>query len=265
MNYYYEFQRIRKELVERRDLLSDELSQLPKGELYCYKSRGTDCYAERIPVRGNTKKETRKGIKKDRDKLYQLVRKQYVSKAIGLLDKDLKAIDTLLRWYKPTDEGSVMQEFMDKHPELTEGIYYSQTERMGRQDQENKDSGEFYKEGLKSTAADGSKRRSLGELVIGSRLDYYRIPYRFEAEIDHPDIPYVPDFTIIRPRDGKVIYWEHLGSVNDQEYLNHNKRKFDVYETYGIVPWDNLIISYSQSDYGINEKLIDGLIQGWLL
>jgi hypothetical protein len=34
---------------------------------------------------------------------------------------------------------------------------------------------------------------------------------------------------------------------------------------YGIVPWDNLIVSFSQADNGINEKLIDALIQGWLL
>ena len=58
---------------------------------------------------------------------------------------------------------------------------------------------------------------------------------------------------------------EHLGKVNDKDYMDRNKYKFDVYEQYGIVPWDNLIVSYSQSNGGINEKLIDNLIRGWLL
>ena len=264
MNYLYEFQRIRSELAERKALLEDELSRLPAGELYCYKSKGVDCYSERLPAKGNTKKEKKKGIKKDRDRLYKLVRKQYAAKAVQLIDKDIKAIDTLLRWYKPTDENSVMEEFIRKHPELTEGIYYGQMSHKKWAELFTPEN-DFHKESLKSTAADGTKRRSLGEIIIGSRLDHYGIPFRFEAEIGHPDIPYVPDFTIKRPRDGKIIYWEHLGKVNDQGYLNDNKHKFDVYERYGIVPWDNLIISFSQSDYGINEKLIDGLIQGWLL
>ena len=264
MNYLYEFQRIRSELAERKKLLEEELLTLPKGELYCYKSHGIECYSERIPAKGNVKKENKKGIKRDTDKVFKLVRKQYVEKAIRLLEKDTKAIDTLLRWYKPTDENTVMDSFIKKHPALTEGIYYGQMS-YAEMAAQWETAGDFHQDSLKSTAADGTKRRSLGEITIGCRLDYYRIPYRFEAEIDHPDIPYVPDFTIIRPRDGKIIYWEHVGKVNDREYMEENKHKFEVYELYGIVPWDNLIVSYSQADYGINEKLIDGLIQGWLL
>jgi hypothetical protein len=264
MNYLHEFQRIRSELADRKALLENELSTLPEGELYCYKSHGINCYSERLPAGATSKSETKRGVKRDRDRLFKLVRKQYASKAVHLLEKDINAIDTLLRWYRPTDENSVMESFVEKHPDLVEGIYYGQMS-YAEQIAQFKSAGDFHKDALKSTAADGSGRRSLGEMVIGARLELYGIPYRFEAEIGHPDIPYVPDFTIIRPRDGKIIYWEHLGNVNDQEYLNNNKHKFEVYELYGIVPWDNLIISYSQRDYGINEKLIDGLIQGWLL
>lgn len=264
MNYRLEFQRIRSELVERKELLEKELAPLPKGELYCYKSHGCDCYSERFPSKGNAKKETRKGISGNRDIIFKLVRKKYIAKAIPLIDKDLKAIDTLLRRYKPTDENSVMAGFIEKYPELTEGIYYGQMSYADWANQFEPDNS-FHKESLKSMSVDGRKKRSLGEVIIASRLDHYGIPFRFEAKINHPDISFVPDFTIIRPRDGKTIYWEHLGMVNDQDYLNYNKSKFDVYERYGIVPWDNLIVSFSQKDYGINEKLIDGLIHGWLL
>ena len=264
MNYLLEIRRIREELAERKALLERELSQLPSGELFCYKVEDTEYYSERVPAKGNRKKESRRGITKDRERVYKLVRKQYAKRAVAVLEKDLKAFDTLLRWYKPADENSVMEDFLKKHPELTNGIYYGQMNYKEWTEQfEAKN--DFYTDSLKSTAADGTKRRSLGEIIIGSRLEFYGIPYRFEAEIDHPDISYVPDFTIIRPRDGKVIYWEHLGDVNDQDYLEGSKHKLDYYERYGIVPWDNLIISFSQSDYGINEKLIDGLIHGWLL
>ncbi len=264
MIYQKDLNRILDELKKRKQLLENELTQLPEGQFYSYSKNGVTNYVQRIPASGNAKKEKRYGVKRDKDKLYRLVRKKYVTEALGLIKKDIRAMETLLRWYKPSDENSVMKDFVEKHPDLTEGIYYGlmSHERWAKSFNAGKD---FYTESLKSTAADGSKRRSLGELLIGAKLDQYGIPYRFEAPIDHPDIPYIPDFTIKRPRDGKIIYWEHLGRVNDEDYLNNNKHKFDVYERYGIVPWDNLIISYSQKDYGINEKLIDGLIQGWLL
>ena len=264
MFYYDEFNRLHRELVSRLNLLSSELSQLPEGEFYSYYSHGTKCYSERFPVKGNMKKEKKKGIKKDTDRLYKLVRKEYVKQAIAILNKDINAVESLLRWYRPADENSVMEDFVKKHPELTAGIYYG---RMNYDEWAEKfeTADGYHPESLKSTSADGTRKRSLGEIIIAGKLDQYGIPYRYEAPIDHPDISFVPDFTIIRPRDNKIIYWEHLGNVNDQSYLDYNKHKFDFFERYGIVPWDNLIVSFSQSGYGINEKLIDALIQGWLL
>lgn len=264
MYYLNDFIRIRSELEKRKELLESELAELPAGSLYCYTVKGQPFYSERIPANGKSRKEKRVGVKRDKDRLYQLVRKQYVEKAINSIDGDLNALNTLLNGYRPSDENSIMAGFLEKHPELAEGIYYGQVRHDEWASSFSSDNA-FHDENLKSTSSDGTKRRSLAEIVIGTKLDQYGIPYRYEAPIGHPDIPFIPDFTIKRPRDEKIIYWEHLGMVNDREYLNHNKSKFDLYERYGIVPWDNLIVSYSQADYGINEKLIDGLIQGWLL
>ncbi len=75
----------------------------------------------------------------------------------------------------------------------------------------------------------------------------------------------MPDFTIKRPRDGRLIFWEHFGMVNDDRYMEGNRKKLTEYESVGIVPWENLIITYNQRDGGINEKLIDAMIHGWLL
>lgn len=264
MVYKKELERICRELTDRYDDLRSELSQLPEGELMITEQNGTRKYLQRIPAKGNRKKERRYGVKRDKERLDGLVRKEYVTKALRTLEHDIHTLEMAVKRYRPSDENTIMDGFTARYPELTEGIYASGTDiEKWKSDYERAE--DYYPEDLKQLAVDGTRRRSLGELIIGARLDHYGIPYRFEAEIGHPDIPYVPDFTIIRPRDGKTIYWEHLGKVNDQEYLNNNKHKFDVYERYGIVPWDNLIISFSQWDYGINEKLIDCLIQGWLL
>ena len=53
--------------------------------------------------------------------------------------------------------------------------------------------------------------------------------------------------------------------MTDADYMSHNSRKLDAYERYGIVPWDNLILTYDNADGGFNAKIIDAMIQGWLL
>jgi hypothetical protein len=263
MVLYNEIRHMLEILTDLQDDLEEEKKHLPEGSLYSYNSRGTRNYCERIPKGGNRKKERKIGIGKDVQRLHLLVRKEYVKKALPLVRDNIENCRRLLNSYHCVDENSVMLKFLQKYPELSAMIYNDTApEEWGQEYSRDKS---FYAEDLKSLSADGTDMRSLGEIIVGARLRHYGIPYRYEAEIGHPDIPYVPDFTIKRPRDGKIIYWEHLGKVNDADYLSRNKRKFEVYELYGIVPWDNLIVSYSQANGGINEKLIDALIQGWLL
>lgn len=263
MIYKDEFERIRRSMTDRRLDLVDELNYLPEGELYIREDNGLHNFYQRFRRTGNRKKERRKGIKKDPELLNALVRKKYVTEAIAMLEKDIAAAEELLRIYVPADENSVMEGFAKKYPELADGIYHGVSGLQEWAD-EWRGSSDFHEEHLTSTAADGTPRRSKGELLIGSQLDQYKIPYRYEA-LAHPDLPYRPDFMIRRPKDGKVFFWEHLGLVNDRDYMTASRRKLEAYEDVGIVPWDNLIITYDQADGGINEKLIVAMIQGWLL
>ena len=263
MIYLTELQRIANALKEIQTDLSSEMSRLPDGRFYSYDRNGTRYYYKRIPKTGNLKKERRQGIGKDPGTLNALVRKEYVTEALRRIAKDIDCLESVLDNYVPFDENSVMDEFTRKYPELSSGVYLGTHGLEEWADSYNHQSN-YHKEHLTSTARDGSKRRSLGEILIGAKLDHYKIPYRYEAPA-HPDLSYIPDFKIRRPRDGKIMFWEHIGMVTDEAYMARNRKKFDDYESVGIVPWDNLIISYNQIDGGINEKLIDALIQGWLL
>ena len=110
-------------MVDRRHSLMDELSYLPEGELYIRKDNGLHNYYQRFRRTGNRKKERRKGVKKDPELLNALVRKKYVTEALSILEKDLAATEQLLKVYILSDENSVMEGFVNKFPELAEGIY----------------------------------------------------------------------------------------------------------------------------------------------
>lgn len=259
-----ELMRIRSVMIENRKDYESELKEMPEGELYCLRNRDAQLYYQRFPKRGNRKKEKRVGITKDSDKVFSLVRKEYLIKAIAIIDRDIRTIDMAIKHYVNYDEESVMAKFLEKHPELSEGVYHGKQSDAEWADsyvrQEN-----FYDESRKHTSAKGEKMRSKNEIYISSRLDHYEIPYRYEASIAHPDVDRIPDFTIRRPRDGKIIYWEHLGVTDSEDYLLGNGIKFREYRDIGIVPWDNLIVTYDDADGNIDAKIIEAMIEGWLL
>ena len=263
MNYRDDIERLCRRLKERERDLQNELSSLPEGEFYASDTDGRRKYYQRFRREGNRKKERRRGIKGDPVLIKDLVRKKYVTEALSRLEKDIVEAERMLKLYVPTDENSVMEVFISNYPELADCIF-KVTSTSGRLVDFRNSEERFHEENLTSTAADGSYRRSKGEVLIGAKLDHYNIPYRYES-LAHPDLPFRPDFTVRRPRDGKILFWEHLGLVNDSDYMDSNKSKFTAYETVGIVPWDNLIVTYDQADGGINEKLIDAMIHGWLL
>lgn len=264
MVHRQELDRIRSVLKENKADLESELKTLPQGQLYCLQRNGRWFYYELFPKKGNRKKEKRVGITGDVDKIFALVRKYYITRAVALVEKDIKVLDMAIKHYADFDEESVMAKLLDKHPELSEGIYHGQQSDEAWADDYERQK-DFYDKDLKDTSAKGIKMRSKNEVYIASRLDHFHIPYRYEASVPHPDVDRVPDFTIRRPRDGKIIFWEHLGKTGDKGYMSGNEIKFIEYENAEIVPWDNLIVTYDTPDGGIDAKIIDAMIQGWLL
>lgn len=259
-----ELYRLRNELRDILDNMRVELKSLPKGYFYCRNINGINYYYERFPKVGNRKKERRIGITSDTEKIFELVRKKYILLAIPALEKDITLLDNLLNEYQPADEKTLMKEFVKKYPELEEAVFTNKlsAERWANAYEQDTD---YYEKDLKLVSLDGTRMRSDGEVYIASRLNHYGIPYRYEAKLPIPDLSFHPDFTIMRPRDHKIIYWEHFGKIDNSEYVRNNLVKVDKYMQYGIVPWDNLIMSFNQRGGGFNAKLIDCLIQGWLL
>ena len=264
MVYREEFERIRQLMIQQRDALSEELLALPQGRLLVEERNGRKYYSERFASKSKGRKETRKGITKDPDRVLALVRKQYVKAALKNLDSDLDALDTFIDQYKCSDPDSVMEQFIQKNPELAAGISYKQ-QQLSEWASEYVPKTEYYKESLRLYALDGTKMRSDGELFVASRLEHYGIPYRYEAKLPIPDLGYIPDFTIMRPSDRKIFYWEHFGKIDDHQYVLDNYVKVGKYMDYGIVPWDNLIMTYNYKKGGVNIRLIEAMINAWLL
>ena len=262
---YYKEQLIslRESLNDRLLDLNSELEVLPNGKLYIYQKNGKYYYCQRIPKGGHRKKEHRIAITKDSDTVLAMVRKTFVENAAKNIQSNILELDRAIENYNPVSEKYVMQSFCAKYPELSAGIYFD-----GRD--HDKWAADyvppvFYEDDYKSVSAKGEDMRSGGEMYISARLDHYGIPYRYEDDTGIPDLAYAPDFKIMRPRDHKIIYWEHFGKITDYTYVMDNIDKVKNYISYGIKPWDNLIMTFSNEKGGYDGKLIDAMIECWLL
>ena len=98
-----------------------------------------------------------------------------------------------------------------------------------------------------------------------SRLEHFDVDATYEHILKLDRLHYHPDFTIRRRCDGKTIYWEHAGAMTVPQYRRRHEARLTAFEANGIVPWDNLIITYDDEKGGLDVRIVDALIQGWLL
>ena len=110
----------------------------------------------------------------------------------------------------------------------------------------------------------GIMMRSKGEIAWAERLLHWGLAFHYDELLFWMGEKISPDFIVMR-KDGKLFYVEHCGLMEDNKYRKRCKHKLEVYESGGIVPWDNLIITYDRPDGSIDLELIDAEIKSRLL
>lgn len=252
------------DLAAQIEQMETELSHTPEGALYRLKQAEKSYYYNLLPARGFRKKPKRVGITNDKDQIHQLARKRYVRESLSLARKNLQTLQKASASYAPQDPASLRAVLGGPYTDLPLEMFAPWTAPTDSDDY-NQWENNYKRKGLVQTSPDGVPMRTKSEVNIAGRLGHFGVENVYEKPLVINGITFHPDFTIRRPRDGKTIYWEHAGMMEDPGYRRKHDRKMSVYEEYGIVPWSNLIVTYDDASGGIDVRLVDGLIQGWLL
>ena len=90
-----------------------------------------------------------------------------------------------------------------------------------------------HKLGLIYETEKGHKVRSKSEVIISNLLYKENIPYEYEKKLPYgTEGKWIePDFTIML-KNGKRIFWEHLGMLGVEKYDNRWLEKIDIYQSY---------------------------------
>ena len=111
----------------------------------------------------------------------------------------------------------------------------------------------------------GEQVRSKSEKIIADIFYDLGIEYKYECPLKLKGYGTVyPDFTILRKRDGKEIYWEHDGRMDDPKYAEKAVRKINSYTANGYFLGYNLIVSFESSVEVLNDRIIKKMISKYI-
>ncbi|MBR4023844.1 MAG: hypothetical protein IKI86_01035 [Firmicutes bacterium] len=182
-----------------------------------------------------------------------------------ILKENYDAIVTAGRSFTDYCDREVVARVKSKYPGMDTDLIYNVLDDLNNNVKDLSDWAKqpykqfsYKEEGKIHTTSRGLKVRSKSELALCELFYELGIEFRYEEEMILGGKAFGPDFTIRRKSDGKIFYWEHCGMMDDPDYRKRNAEKLAAYEENGIVPWDNLIITYD-SDGSIDLSLAEAI------
>ena len=241
-----------------------EFESLPKGHLSWGRQNGKDFYLHEQKDEKSGKRDRRR-IRSDDDLIRQLARKKYLEKFIPQLSKETDRLQKFIAGRSDVDPAQIIDSMKGVYSTLPEEYFFGghirDAEKWAQAPYHMSD---YKPDEKKQTTSRGLHVRSKSELLIAEKLYEFNIPFRYEEVIMIAGRQCAPDFKILK-KSGKLVYWEHLGLMENQDYRYKNKVKLTIYERAGIMPWRNLIVTYDEYDGGINLAVIESEIRNKLL
>lgn len=261
MNRQLLLQKFMKEELHRYESLKccfeTELDRLPKGAII---KRNNGSYS--LKYRENQKQFLIALTPADRELYQQLKLRKYISEELPILKNKIKLCENFLEKDQILDPCRIEERLQEQY-QGTAGLNIFLEDDIDPEiwKKERFNTNPFYKEHLVHPTERGLMTRSKAEAMIGTQLERSELFFRYEAELKLKSRSVFPDFTILHPILRRLIYWEHLGKIDDLTYMSSNLRKLKEYAQNGIFLGYNLIITFESRREPLTMSEINTTIQ----
>jgi hypothetical protein len=249
-------------LTRIKSVVDKRLLGAPEGTLRITKSNNCIQYKQRID---SESKEIH--IKKENITMaQQLAQKGYDQKVLKLVTRRLKQLEKVSEEY---NDREIEELYNNLHP--VRKMLIKPVETPWEQRLENWRNtpyvGKEFAENIPVIyTKKGERVRSKSEKILADTFNDLGIDYKYECPIKLRGVGVVyPDFTFLRERDGKEIYWEHYGRMDDPEYAEKAVRKTNAFMANKIFPGDNLILSYESTCVVLNDRIVRMMIEKYIV
>lgn len=259
---------LREEMCQLKKVVEGARKRLdtaPKGRLRIMKKRGGVEYYYKGEEGENNKANESNGryMKKSEIKLAKkIAQRDYDARVVKNAEKRMKAIDTFLEEYEKTSLKVLYQKTNQYRRNLICAPIISDEEYVERWQAVEYAGKPFTDDTQEIITERGERVRSKSEKIIADKLYALGIPYRYEYPLTlEGNIKIYPDFTILRMPEREDVYLEHLGMMDDSDYVENVMYKLSTYERNGIYLGANLFITHETSKNPLNTRTLDRLIR----
>lgn len=246
-------------MIAKKDLKTRE--GLPEGSLRVTDSKG-------IPQFYFKAKGAKKSIyvpAKDKEIIPKLIQVEYEKKVLQALEEECRNLEHFLNHYNPKCLDEIYARLCKVRRNLIIPIALTDEEFLKKWYEEHPgDQNPFEKQVTYETER-GEMVRSKSEKILADTFYKMGVPYSYEPKLvllDHKSI--YPDFACLNLRTRKIIYWEHLGLLDDGEYAIKNYAKIEMYERAGYLLGDTLLVSMESPQKPLDVALIRKKIEMFL-
>lgn len=256
------FEKILSDMEEIQANRQEELAYCPEGRIIQEKRKDKEFIFQLTQKEDGKKK--RKLIEKDGAILKGILRRLYLEEEIATLEHNIKIIKDLTGNYKSFDSSDILRRMPKRFQNFPPGYFFPQPVEDGWENEPYEQS-DFMPERKIHMTSRGLLVRSKSEISISEEFYKFKIPFRYEQVLRIGEYRIVPDFMPRNKRTGQQFYWEHCGMPGNEKYMKRHKWKMNLYESVGIVPWKNLIVTYDGEDGTLNLAEIESVIKNKLL
>lgn len=191
----------------------------------------------------------------------EIAQRDYDTRVLKNAKERMHAINTFLNKYEKTslkkmyEKTSPYRRELINVPELSDEEYIKQWQAV-------KYEGKPFEKGDGEIVTErGERVRSKSEKIIADKLNALKIPYRYECPIVINGIKFYPDFTILKMPERKEVYLEHLGLMDDENYIEGAIYKLNMYEKNKIYVGVNLFLTHETKKNPLNTRALDGFLR----
>lgn len=256
---FHELNRRKKYLQKLLNDIENKVQIFPQGTLRVSKIKGVPRYYH-MTKQGDTKGKYIS--KKNMDFAKQLAQKDYLQKVYQQAKTELEKINLYVEWYENEEYENIYTGLSQYRKELVTPIVVSDEMFIKQWEQEMFKTNPYHLEEKVYYTKKNETVRSKSEVMLADMYYELGIPYRYEAELrlQNGKIKY-PDFTLLNMNTRKVIYHEHLGLMDNDQYRKSNLIKLDEYRKNGIYLGKNLMITYEAEGCYLNIREIRKMCQ----
>lgn len=266
LDYRSMFDELSFEIEEINRLLSKiekQVKTAPRGTLRVTRKRKGFQYYQKVDVNDTKGKYI---PRKNQALAVNLAQKDYNQKLIEVLKQQRKVIDHFLNNYDPGAAQQVYEKLTEARKLLVRPEFMSDEEFINQWMSVQYTRPPFKENTPEYYTAKGERVRSKSEILIANALFWHNIPYRCEFPVYSGGVIYAaPDFNCLNVRLRKEYYWEHLGKMGDEGYMDTNKDKLDKYALEPSFDESRLIITMETGTKPLNTKVIEEKIRKYLL